>query len=204
MNRWQTLTTEIVPLARGIVRIYISTNCVWLCILCGYLSDGQGKWSACSRLKFMGINGWGGRLSIWWGLGLWGSGLKRVCKCGACLQKFSLWLAEQVCESHVHVCPVWGLKASPIYSVFRGKFSPRLYWMLQSHTTMPVKPFNHWQKHCTSLSLWQVDLWCCSCMSWIEWKQALEQLCAASTKVKKPINPFHDHCTSIAQLHPAQ
>lgn len=134
-------------------RIYVSTNCVWLCILCGYLSDDQCEWSSCYGSKFMVINGWGGRLSIWWGLGLWGSGLKSVCKCVACLQKFSLCVIEQVCESHVHVCPVWGLKASSVYSVFRGKFSPRLYWMLQSHTTIPVKPFDHWQKHCTSLSL---------------------------------------------------
>jgi len=57
MNRWQTLTTEIVPFARGIARIYISTNCVRLFIVCVcvYLSDGQCKWSGCSRLKFMVI-----------------------------------------------------------------------------------------------------------------------------------------------------
>lgn len=52
----------------------------------------------------------------------------KKCKCRACLQKFFfLCMTDQVCKSHVRVCPVPGLKASSVYSVFRCKFSPRLY-----------------------------------------------------------------------------
>lgn len=152
------------------------------CSLCGYLSDNQCEWSACYRSKFVVINGWDGRLSIWWGLGLWGSGLKNVCKCRACLQKSILCVTEQVCKSHVRVCPV-PIKRPLQFTVCLGanysqgciECSNQTQQYLSSHLTI------HKNTALLSLSLAGRYL-VCSCMTWIQWKQALKRLCVHPVK----------------------